>query len=402
MIDIHELHDSLQRTDSKIVMLVVDGLGGLPRESDKRSELQVAHIPNLDNLARASACGLTIPILQGIAPGSGPGHLALFGYDPFKHIIGRGALEAIGVDGVDFVEGDIVARGNFCTVDANNKLVDRRAGRIPSSESEGLCANLDQIEIAGMELQIYHVKDYRFVLRLRGKHLSDRLTETDPQRTGVAPLLVKARDPKAEVTAKAANQFIEQAKTVLSNENKANMVLLRGFSGMPSLPSFSNCLKLKAASIAAYPMYKGLTRICGMDVIPSGDTFSTEVDSLIKQFPSYDFFYIHYKDADAAGEDGNFEAKVTALENLDKYIPKIRALNPDVLIIAGDHATPSIMASHSWHPVPLCLSSPFTLGEGVDSFDEDSFRNGSLGTMPAVNIMTLALSHARKLTKFGA
>ena len=345
MIDMHELHDSLQRTDSKIVMLVVDGLGGLPRESDKRSELQVAHIPNLDNLARASACGLTIPVLQGIAPGSGPGHLALFGYDPFKHIIGRGALEAIGVDGVDFVEGDIVARGNFCTVDANNKLVDRRAGRIPSSESEGLCANLDQIEIPGMELKIYHVKDYRFVLRLRGEHLSDRLTETDPQRTGVAPLLVKARDPKAEITAKVANQFIEQAKTVLSNENKANMVLLRGFSGMPSLPSFSNCLKLKAASIAAYPMYKGLTRICGMDVIPSGDTFSTEVDSLIKQFPSYDFFYIHYKDADAAGEDGDFEAKVTALENLDKYIPKIRALNPDVLIIAGDHATPSIMAS---------------------------------------------------------
>jgi len=402
MIDIRELQDSIQRTDSKIVMLVVDGLGGLPRSSDKRSELQVAHTPNLDSLARNSACGLTIPVLQGIAPGSGPGHLALFGYDPFKYIIGRGALEAIGVDTIDFIDGDIVARGNFCSVDTDNKLVDRRAGRIPSSESKGLCARLNQVEIDGLDLKVYHVKDYRFVLRIRGENLSDRLTETDPQRTGIAPLRVKARDSQAEVTAKAANEFIVQAKAILANENRANMVLLRGFSGMPSLPSFSDSLKLKAASIAAYPMYKGLTRICGMDVIPSGDTFSNEVDSLIKQFPSYDFFYIHYKDADAAGEDGNFEAKVTALENLDTHIPQIRDLNPDVLIIAGDHSTPSIMASHSWHPVPFCLWSNLTQGEGVDSFDEKSFRNGSLGTIAAVDIMTLALSHAGKLTKFGA
>jgi 2,3-bisphosphoglycerate-independent phosphoglycerate mutase len=345
---------------------------------------------------------LTIPVLQGIAPGSGPGHLALFGYDPFKYIIGRGALEAIGVDTIDFIDGDIVARGNFCSVDTDNKLVDRRAGRIPSSESKGLCARLNQVEIDGLDLKVYHVKDYRFVLRIRGENLSDRLTETDPQRTGIAPLRVKARDSQAEVTAKAANEFIVQAKAILANENRANMVLLRGFSGMPSLPSFSDSLKLKAASIAAYPMYKGLTRICGMDVIPSGDTFSNEVDSLIKQFPSYDFFYIHYKDADAAGEDGNFEAKVTALENLDTHIPQIRDLNPDVLIIAGDHSTPSIMASHSWHPVPFCLWSNLTQGEGVDSFDEKSFRNGSLGTIAAVDIMTLALSHAGKLTKFGA
>ena len=317
-------------------------------------------------------------------------------------MIGRGALEAIGVDGVDFTEGDVVARGNFCTVDSSNNLVDRRAGRIPSSESEDLCASLDEIEIEDLELKIYHVKDHRFVLRLRGKSLSANLTETDPQRIGVSPLSVKARDLKADITAKAVNEFINQAKARLESENKANMILLRGFSGMPFLPSFPDSLKLKAASLAAYPMYKGLTRICGMDVIPAGTTFSSEIDSLIQNFSTYDFFYIHYKDADAAGEDGNFDAKVTALENLDKYIPKILSLNPDVLIIAGDHSTPSVMASHSWHPVPLCLSSNLTRGDGVDSFNENSFRQGSLGTMHAVNIMTLAMAHAGKLTKFGA
>ena len=402
MIDIDQLQDSIQTTDSKIVMLVVDGLGGLARPSDKRSELEVAYMPNLDNLARRSACGLTIPVLQGVTPGSGPGHLSLFGYDPFKYVIGRGALEAIGVDEVDFIDGDIVARGNFCTVDSSNKLVDRRAGRIPSSESEGLCTSLDQIEIENLELKVYHIKDHRFVLRLRGKNLSANITETDPQRSGVSPLLVKARDSNAAITAKAVNEFINHAQIILANEDKANMVLLRGFSGMPSLPSFPDRLKLTSASVAAYPMYKGLTRICGMDVIPSGDTFASEVDSLIKNFSSYDFFYIHYKDADAAGEDGNFDAKVIALENLDRYIPKILSLDPDVLIITGDHATPSVMASHSWHPVPLCLTSHLTRGEGVDSFDENSFRKGSLGTMHAVNIMPLALAHAGKLTKFGA
>ena len=402
MIEIQELRGSYSPTDSRIVMLVVDGLGGAPHPKTGKSELETARLPNLDRLAKESACGLTIPVLPGVTPGSGPGHLALFGYDPLKYLIGRGALEAMGVDEVDFLEGDVVARGNFCTVDSTGVLKDRRAGRVASEISGPLCEALDKIRVDSLDVRVYLVKDHRFVLRLRGEGLSGNVNETDPQRIGIPPLKAKGLSVEGDRTAIAVNEFVRQARDVLINEDLANMILLRGFSGYPSLPSMGETFRLNPASIAAYPMYRGLTSIAGMKTLDTGATFDDELETLENHFDHHDFFYIHYKAADAAGEDGDFQGKVQALEDLDKRIPRLLELNPEVLVVAGDHSTPAIMASHSWHHVPLSLRSQWTLGENIKGFSERAFSAGSLGTMPAVGVMALALAHAGKLAKFGA
>ena len=400
MIDLEQLHDCYVTTSSKIVLLVVDGLGGLPHPDTGRSELETANLPNLDAMARESACGVTTPVLPGVAPGSGPGHLALFGYDPLKYIIGRGALEALGID-VELRSGDVAARGNFCTVDGDGNLVDRRAGRIPTEFSAPLCKRLDTIELPGVQLDVFPVQDYRFVLRLRGEGLSEAITETDPQITGVPALPVKSLDAAAEKTAALINDFVAQAGNLLAEEERGNMVLLRGWAQLPSLPPMGQIYRINPAGIAAYPMYRGLATVANMRIIPTGHTFSDEVDTLHEEFENHDFFFIHYKPADAAGEDGDFEAKVQALEDLDPLIPRIRELNPDVLMVAGDHSTPAIMAAHSWHPVPFMLHSKLTRGEGVPGFDERACNTGSIGSIPATYVMLLAMSHAGKLTKYG-
>ena len=404
MIDLDVLRDCYTSTPSKIVMLVVDGLGGLAHPETGKSELDQAHIPNLDAMARESACGLTTPVLPGITPGSGPGHLSLFGYDPLKYLIGRGALEALGIE-VELKPGDVAARGNFCTVDADGALVDRRAGRIPTELSVPLCQRLDRIKLnwepEGVQADVFPVQDYRFVLRLRGPGLSEAITETDPQIIGVPPWESRAERPEGEKTAKLVNEFLAQAKQLLAEEERGNMVMLRGFAQLPALPPMGEVYNLDPAGIAAYPMYRGLATVAGMKVIPTGPTFADELETLRQHFDNHDFFFLHYKPADAAGEDGDFDAKVRCLEELDPFIPQIRELEPDVLMVAGDHATPAIMASHSWHPVPFMLNSRLTRGEGVPGFSERECRQGSIGRIPATQIMLLALAHAGKLTKFG-
>ena len=400
MIDVEELRDCYTKTPSKIVLLVADGLGGLAHPDTGKSELETAHTPNLDALAQKSACGLTTPVLPGVAPGSGPGHLALFGYDPLKHQIGRGALEALGIE-VELASGDVAARGNFCTVDGDGLLIDRRAGRIPTELSAPICRRLDRIEIPGVQIDVFSVQDYRFVLRLRGEGLSEHVTETDPQVTGAKALAVTALKPEAQKTADIVNEFVKQAAQLMSEEERANMLLLRGFAQMPSLPSMGEVYRLDPAAIAAYPMYRGLASVAGMSVIPTGHTFADEVDTLRANWDKHDFFFIHYKPADAAGEDGDFDAKVRCLEELDPFIPEILALEPDVLMVAGDHSTPAIMAAHSWHPVPFMLHSKLTKGQGVPTFDEKACALGAIGTIPATSVMVLGLSHAGKMTKFG-
>ena len=399
-IDLDVLRSSFVATPSKILMLVVDGLGGLPHPDTRRSELEAAHIPNLDRLAHESACGLTIPVLPGVAPGSGPGHLALFGYDPLKYHIGRGALEALGI-GLDLQEGDVAARGNFCTVDQAGNLVDRRAGRISTEECTRLCNLLNGIELAGFDLRVYPVQDYRFVLHLQGEGLSDLISETDPQRTGIPPSEATALAPGAKATATGVRHFVHAAAELLSEQEGANMVLLRGFSRLPHMPSMGDVYRLNPAAIAAYPMYRGLGSIIGMKVLPTGKTFADEIDTLHRHYQEHDFFFLHYKPADTAGEDGDFQAKVKALEALDTHIPSLLELEPDVLMVAGDHSTPSIMASHSWHPVPLMLRSLWTRGEGIEFFSERACGSGSLGTIPAAQAILLAMAHAGKLMKFG-
>ncbi len=400
MIDVEELRDCYTNTPSKMVLLVADGLGGLAHPDTGKSELETAHTPNLDALAQESACGLTTPVLPGVAPGSGPGHLALFGYDPLKHQIGRGALEALGIE-VELAPGDVAARGNFCTVDDDGLLVDRRAGRIPSAESAPICERLDRIEIPGVQVDVFAVQDYRFVLRLRGEGLSEAVTETDPQVTGAKALPVTAIRPEAQKTADLVNQFVEKAAQLMSEEERANMLLLRGFAQMPSLPPMGDVYRMDPAAIAAYPMYRGLATVAGMKVIRTGRTFADEVETLKENWDNHDFFFIHYKPADAAGEDGNFDAKVKCLEDLDPFIPAIRELGPDVLMVAGDHATPAIMAAHSWHPVPFMLNSKLTKGQGVPTFDEKACALGALGSIPATSVMVMGMSHAGKLNKFG-
>jgi 2,3-bisphosphoglycerate-independent phosphoglycerate mutase len=400
MIDFPALADIVTKTPSKIVMLVSDGLGGLAHPDTRKSELETANIPNLDKLAGVSATGLTIPVLPGIAPGSGPGHLGLFGYDPVKYLIGRGVLEALGI-GIGLEAGDVAARGNFCTVDGSGIITDRRAGRISSEESAPLVEMLDNIDVPGIKASVYPVKDYRFVLKLSGTGLSDQVTETDPQRVGEKPMKVQPISIEGALTAEAVNAFVAEAQTILAKQPRANMLTLRGFSILPHLPSMNDRYLLNPAAIAAYPMYRGLASLLGMKVIPTGTTFEEEIETLREHWDEHDFFYIHYKPADAAGEDGDFDAKVRTLEELDRHIPALLDMKPDVFIVAGDHATPAIMASHSWHPVPFLLHSKLTLGEGVECFSERALGTGSLGRFQAEHIMLQAMSHADKLTKFG-
>ena len=381
-------------------MLVVDGLGGAPHPETGKSELECARLPNLDALARRSAGGLTTPVAPGITPGSGPGHMALFGYDPVKYLMGRGVLEALGI-GVDLGNGDVAARGNFCTVDGGGLLVDRRAGRIPTAESAPLVEMLDRIEVPGVSLSVHPVQDYRFVLVLKGDDLRDSMGETDPQRNGAAPVVAEALSPPAKKTAEAVNAFVAAARDVLGSRDSANMVLLRGFSALPQLPDFASSYSLNPAAVAAYPMYRGLAQLVGMKVLHTGQTFDDELDTLEAHFADHDFFFLHYKPADAAGEDGDFDAKVTTLEELDARIPRLLELQPDALVVAGDHATPAIMAGHSWHPVPLLISSGLTTGDGIDGFSERTCAAGSIGRIPATSVMMLALAHAGKLAKFG-
>ncbi len=400
MIDFPYISDISQSTPSKIVLLGVDGLGGYPRSDTGMSELEEASLPNLDALARESAAGLTIPVLPGVTPGSGPGHMALFGYDPVKYLMGRGVLEAIGI-GVDLKHGHIAARGNFCTVDGQGILTDRRAGRIPTQESEPLARLLDEIEVPDANVSVYPVREHRFVVVFRGEGLGESVSETDPQTTGRAPAEPEPLSDGSAATARIARAFIREAQRVLGDRDVANMVLLRGFSSLPDLPDMGNAYKLSPAAIAAYPMYRGLAELVGMKVLQTGATFDEELDTLEQHFSEHDFFFLHYKPADAAGEDGDFDAKVAALEALDARLPRLRALGADALVVAGDHSTPAIMEGHSWHPVPLLVHSELTTGDGVEGFSERECATGSIGQIPATSVMMLALAQAGKLAKFG-
>ena len=400
MIDFPDIRDLCRPTGTKIVMLVVDGLGGLPHPQTGKSELETASLPNLDALAKRSAAGLATPVAPGVTPGSGPGHMSLFGYDPIKYLMGRGVLEALGID-VELREGDVAARGNLCIVDGDGLVVDRRAGRIGSEESAPLVRLLDEIEVAGAQVSAYPVLDYRFVLVLRGDGLSEDVSETDPQSVGVRPPAATALSPEAEGTAVSVNDFVCAAKETLADRDGANMVLLRGLSQLPNLPHMGHRYRLRPAAVAAYPMYRGLAKLIGMDVLPTGTSFDDELATLEDHYAEYDFFFLHYKPADAAGEDGDFDAKVAALEALDGSMPRLLELDPDVLVVAGDHSTPAIMGGHSWHPVPLLVHSRLTLGDGVPDFTERSCAQGSIGRIPATSVMMLALANAGKLLKFG-
>ena len=386
---------------TRIVLVSADGLGGLPDPATGRSELETARLPHLDELAARSACGLIRHVGPGITPGSGPGHLGLFGYDPLRYQVGRGVLEALGID-FPLQAGDVAARGNFCTVDGAGRITDRRAGRIATELCATLTRRLRAIRLPGVETFVEPVKEHRFVLVLRGSGLSGRLTETDPQLLGAPPLPAEPLVPEAERTAGLANRFVEEARALLADAAPANMLLLRGFDQLPTLPAFPEAFGLRAAAIAAYPMYRGLARLVGMEVLKTGAAFAEEVQTLAAHREGYDFFFLHYKETDKAGEDGDFAGKVRALEALDAQIPAILATRPDVLAVTGDHASPAILKGHSWHPVPLLIHGPYAPPDGVRGFTERACAGGSLGVLPSHHLMPLLLAHALRLAKFGA
>jgi 2,3-bisphosphoglycerate-independent phosphoglycerate mutase len=387
--------------DTKIVLLSLDGLGGLPRPESGKSELETARIPNLNRLASQGACGLIRHVAPGITPGSGPGHLGLFGYDPLRYLVGRGVLEALGIE-FDLRAGDVAARGNFCTVDGAGLITDRRAGRIATDVSVRLTERLRTIRLPGVELIVEPVKEHRFVLVLRGANLGGRLSETDPQALGKAPLPVRALDADSTRTAELVNALVERARAVLADAAPANMVLLRGFDRLPHLPRFPDVFGVRAAAVAAYPMYRGLAKVVGMDVVKTGSTFADEIATVRQYWQGYDFFFVHYKDTDKAGEDGDFDAKVAALERFDAFVPEIEALAPDVLVVSGDHATPSVLAGHGWQPVPVVVRSRYSGADPVSAFNERACASGSLGILPAQHLMPLIMANALRLTKFGA
>jgi 2,3-bisphosphoglycerate-independent phosphoglycerate mutase len=395
------INDLALRNESKIVLLVADGLGGLPMAPGGPTELEAAATPNLDALVARHVCGLSIPVAPGITPGSGPGHLGLFGYDPLRFDIGRGVLEALGID-FDLGPDDVAARGNFCTVGPDGAITDRRAGRISTDVGRRLVDKLRTIRIEGDEVFVEPVRDYRFVLVLRGSDLEAEIDDTDPGRDGVPPRPVTAHAPGSERTAALIRSFVEQATAILEDEHPANMITLRGIARRPPMPTFEEVYRLRAAAIAVYPMYRGLARLVGMQILAPGSNWAEQALALREHWDAYDFFFLHYKYTDAAGEDGDFERKVKCIEEFDGEISKVMDLQPDVVVVTGDHSTPAAMRSHSWHPVPVLLAAKTCRPDAATAFGEAQCLQGGLGQIEAKYLLPLALAHAGRLAKFGA
>jgi 2,3-bisphosphoglycerate-independent phosphoglycerate mutase len=387
---------------SKIILLIIDGLGGLPLKKSGKTELESASTPHIDKLSQESVCGLLTPIYPGITPGSGQAHLALFGYDPIENMIGRGALSAAGVGFLQKAD-DVAIRINFATIDKKGNVTDRRAGRIPTETCAELCKLLEKnIKIPGLEIFFKPEMQHRAALIIRGKNLSDKIHDTDPQKTGVPALAPNATSPEANNTWKKVVLLLEQAEKILKDSHPANMILLRGFAKPPKIKTMNEIYKLKTAAICNYPAYRGLANLVGMDILDGGHSIKEEMESLEKNFNKYDFFYIHIKGTDSAGEDGDFDRKVKVIEEVDSYIPLIKKLNPQVLAITGDHSTPAKLKSHSWHPVPVLINAEHCRAGNCKSFSESESAQGSLGHIQAIDLMPLLMAYAERLTKFGA
>lgn len=397
------LKELLQKNDSKILFLIMDGLGGLPMEPGGKTELETARTPNFDKFAAQGICGMLDPVHPGITPGSGPAHLGLFGYDPLEFDIGRGVLSALGVD-FPLTDRDVAVRLNFCTTDENDIVLDRRAGRIPTELNERLCEKIrKRVKLSnGVQYFLETESEHRAVLILRGDGLGGNVTDTDPQQTGVRWLPPRAEDEASRRTVKYVNEWLQQVREVLKDESPANMVLMRGFAKHEPLPGMEERYGLKSCAIAQYPMYRGLARLVGMEVLPRPETYQEMWQQLRENYGSYDFFFIHFKKTDSSGEDGDFNKKVKIIEEVDGWASKLFDLNPDVVVITGDHSTPALLKTHSWHPVPVVLWSKFSRADEVGQFGERYCNRGYLGRMPAQHLILIALANALRLKKYGA
>jgi len=395
------------KTDAKLVLLVLDGLGDLATGGpDSCTPLEAAATPNLDVLTQNAAQGRMIPVAPGITPGSGPGHLALFGYDPIEYQVGRGVIEALGL-GLDLQAGDVAARANFCTLNSKGIVTDRRAGRIPTDVCEDLCALLSkQIKkIGGAEVIIRPGKGHRFVVVFRGKGLEGPLTDADPHREGL-PIStaqpVNKKSLKAKKTARLVAEFYKQVLPILSKKKPANGFLMRGIAHQPAIPTFQERYGLSAACIAVYPMYKGLAQLVGMTRLEGPQTIAEQFQKYVEEYDRFNYFFIHYKYTDMHGEDGNFDAKKKAIEDLDAALPVFLQKKPTVLAVTGDHSTPCVLKGHSWHPQPVLLASACSGSDKLERFTETGANMGSLGLFEAKYLIRLMQANARMLDKFGA
>ncbi len=397
------LHELQQQNDKKIMILVMDGLGGLPQFRDGKTELETAKTPHLDALAGESETGTHHPIDYGITPGSAPGHFSLFGYNPLDYEIGRGVIAAMGI-AFPMKPGEVAARMNFATKDDAGNITDRRAGRISTDKNTELCEKLKGIKIEDVEIEVKPVKDHRACVVMKGPGLSDKVNDTDSQQTGVPALDAEAVDgsKEAEKTARIANAFVQEVNKRLSGLSPANTLLLRGFASLPDIPSMKKRFGLSPVCLATYPDYKGVARLLEMDVIDDLHSLDEQLSALKENWAKHDYFFVHHKYTDSTGEDGNFEAKVEQIEKVDSFIPKFLGLKPDVFIVTGDHSTPSKMSAHSYHPVPFILRGEDQRPDGVTEFGERSCTGGSFPNMPGTKLMSLALAYAGKLKKFGA
>jgi 2,3-bisphosphoglycerate-independent phosphoglycerate mutase len=397
----HILKELATKSPKKIVLLVLDGVGGLPRQQGGKTELESAHTPNLDALAANAECGVHLPIGYGIIPGSAPGHLALFGYNPLEYPIGRGVVAATGV-AFPMKAGDVAARLNFATLDAAGAIADRRAGRIPTEKCAQLCELLKAVSIKGVEVFVNPVKDYRAVVVFRGKGLSDAVADTDPQVMGVKPLDPVATDAKAEHTAQVARDFVAQARKILSSQSPANGVLLRGFAELPHIPSLQELYQLSPVALAVYPDYKGVARLVGMEAIEDLADLDAQAKMLKAVWDKHDFFFIHHKYTDSKGEDGDFDGKVKEIEKVDAFLPRVLEMKPDVIIVTGDHSTPAVAKAHTSHPVPFLIAGDGIRPDGTAGFGERACARGLWGTISGQMLIRIALSYTGKLKKFGA
>jgi 2,3-bisphosphoglycerate-independent phosphoglycerate mutase len=400
------LRHLLRRNDAKIVFLVMDGLGDIRTTECPKTPLDAARKPNLDALAREGLCGRSQPISYGVTPGSGPAHFALFGYDPLasENDVGRGVLEVLGT-GYELERDDVAIRGNFATIDSNGLLTDRRAGRIPHEECIRICAKLQEriTEIEGAKIVIMPVREYRFGVVLSGIRLSPEVEETDPQLTGKPPLPPVAKIPEANRTAGIIAKLVDQCNAILADEKKANTVLMRGISRKPPIEPLQERTMLRPAAVAAYPLYRGVAKLCGMDLVDTGFSIREEFEAVRSVYgKGYDFFFIHVKKTDSFGEDGNCEGKTKVIEEVDANLPLLLDLEPDVIVVTGDHSTPCALKAHSWHPVPFLIRSKACGIDGAQAFTESECDRGGLGVFPATAIMDLALANAGKLKKHGA
>lgn len=395
------------KTKAKLVLVVMDGLGDLAiKANDYLTPLEAAVTPNLDELTKDASQGRMIPVAPGITPGSGPGHLGLFGYDPLEFEVGRGVIEALGL-GLELKGGDVAARANFCTLDEKGLVTDRRAGRIPTEKCEELCALLSSKikKIGDTQVIIKAGKEHRFVVIFRGKGLEGPLSDSDPNREGLPISTVKAQDEtslKQKKAAKLVADFYKAALPLLKGKQPANGFLMRGIAHQPDIPTFEERYQLRAAALAVYPMYKGLAQLVGMKKIEGPQTIKEQFERYIAEYDNFDYFFIHYKYTDKSGEDGNFEAKRKYIEEIDAALPILLQKKPDVLAITGDHSTPCPMKGHSWHPQPVLLTSACSGSDKLDRFTETGANMGSLGVFEAKYLIRLMQANAKMFDKFGA